>query len=80
MLKSHEILLKYRHDARYEFRDLEVCYVDRGALVDISCVNGNDIRALEAYYFEVATEHGAKYIPYHRIRKILYAGEAVWER
>jgi hypothetical protein len=80
MLKSHELILKYRHDGRYTFCDLQVCYVDRGALADISCVNGSDIRALEAYYFEVASEYGVKYIPYHRIRKILYAGETVWER
>ena len=79
MLKSHELLLKYWHDARYVFDDLKVCYVDRGALADISCVSGGDIRALEAYYFEVTSDRGAKYIPYHRIRKISYAGEITWE-
>jgi uncharacterized protein (UPF0248 family) len=80
MLKSHQLLLKYRHDTRYTFCDLQVCYVDRGALADMSCVNGSEIRALEAYYFDVASEHGNKYIPYHRIRKIAYAGETIWER
>ena len=80
MLKSHELLLKFRHDARFDFAKLRVCYVDRGAPHDCSCADGREIPALEAYYFEVASATGVKYIPYHRIRLILYAGVTVWER
>ena len=47
---------------------------------DRSCVNGSDIRLLESYYFEIGTGENTKYIPYHRIRRIAYADEPVWER
>jgi uncharacterized protein (UPF0248 family) len=29
---------------------------------------------------EIETGPETKYIPYHRIRRILYAGKVVWER
>ncbi|MGA2918073.1 DUF504 domain-containing protein [Methanoregula sp.] len=80
MLTSHELLLQYWHDPRYVFADVMVCYVDRGALGDRSCVNGSAIRVLESYYFEIGSGEITKYIPYHRIQKITYAGEPVWER
>ena len=79
MLTSHELLLKYWHDARFDFQDVLICYVDRGALGDRSCVFGSDIRALESYCFTISSGKDAKYIPYHRIRRILYAGDPVWE-
>ena len=80
MLTSHALLLKFWHDSRYVFPEISVEYVDRGAPEDRSCVSGRDIRVLDAYYFEIVTEHGVKYIPYHRIRKLTYHGETVWER
>jgi uncharacterized protein (UPF0248 family) len=80
MLTSHELLLKYWHDTRYTFSEIRVYYVDRGAPGDRSCVDGTDIRLLDAYYFEIASMSGAKYIPYHRIRKIIYDEKIVWER
>ena len=80
MLTSHTILLKYRHDQRYSFSDIIVCYLDRGAPGDRSCVSGRDIRTLDAYYFEHVLENAMKCIPYHRIRTITYRGETVWER
>ena len=80
MRKSHELLLKFRFDPRYSFSQVQVGYVDRGATGDHSVVDGNHIMALDSYYMEIETESVTKYIPYHRIRKILYAGEVVWER
>ncbi|WP_321504900.1 DUF504 domain-containing protein [uncultured Methanoregula sp.] len=79
MLTSHALLQKYWYDARYSFPEIIVCYVDRGALGDRSCAHGGDIRALEAYYFEIATGRNTRYIPYHRIRKITYGGLTIWE-
>jgi hypothetical protein len=79
MLKSHELLLKFRHDGRFEFTKVRVIYVDRGAPGDRSCVNGDEIPELEAYYFEVKSSIGIKYIPYHRIRQIQYAGVTIWQ-
>jgi uncharacterized protein (UPF0248 family) len=80
MLKSHELLLKFRHDARFEFAKVRVCFVDRGAPHDCSCAEGNTIPVPEAYYLEVESSTGVKYIPYHRIRLILYAGITIRER
>ncbi|MCX6681594.1 MAG: DUF504 domain-containing protein [Methanoregula sp.] len=80
MRKSHELLLKFRFDPRYSFSQVQVWYVDRGATGDHSCVDGVHIMTLDAYYMEIGTESETKRIPYHRIRKILYAGKVVWER
>jgi uncharacterized protein len=80
MLTSHELLLKFWHNSRYVFSEVRVGYVDRGAPGDRSYVDGKDIWTLDAYYFEIASEVGVKYIPYHRIRKIMYNGKTVWER
>jgi len=80
MLKSHELLLKVRFDPRYEFQKVLVWYVDRGAPGDRSQARGNAIVSLEPYYLEIQSERGIKRIPYHRIRKIIYAGDVIWER
>jgi len=80
MLTSHQLLLKFWHDSRYNFSEVRVEYIDRGAPGDRSAISGMDIRVLDAYYFEIASEQGVKYIPYHRIRKIMYNGKTIWER
>ena len=80
MLTSHELLLQFRHDARFSFEKVRVFYVDRGAPHDCSCAEGPNITSLESYYFEVASATGAKCIPYHRLRRIQYAGVTVWEK
>jgi len=80
MLTSHELLLKFWYDPRYDFSEVQVEYVDRGAPGDRLTISGRDIRILDAYYFEIATDQGVKYIPYHRIRKLTYEGTTLWER
>jgi hypothetical protein len=80
MRTSHELLLKLKYDPRYIFGEVEVFFVDRGAPGDMSHIGGQEIRALDSYYFEIETEQGVKYIPYHRLRRIRYSGETVWER
>jgi uncharacterized protein len=78
MRTSHALLLKYFHDPRFNFHEIMVCYVDRGAPGDASCVTGEQIVHLNAYYFEIASPYGATAIPYHRISRIMYRGESVW--
>lgn len=80
MRTSHTLLLKYFHDPRYSFDRVEVCYIDRGAENDRSCVTGDKIVHLDAYYFERESPHGTTPIPYHRITRILYDGVLVWTR
>ncbi|MEI6292756.1 MAG: RNA repair domain-containing protein [Methanomicrobiales archaeon] len=80
MRTSHTLLLKYFHDQRYSFDLVEVCYIDRGAQNDRSCVTGGQIVKLDAYYFERESPFGTTPIPYHRITRIMYDGEPVWPR
>ncbi len=80
MLTSHELLLKYYHDRRFRFPAVTVCYVDRGAPRDESCVTGDRIVRLDPYYFEIYSSRGIAEIPYHRIMRILYEGKLVWDR
>ncbi len=80
MRTSHTLLLKYFHDPRFSFARVEVCYIDRGAQNDRSCVTGEQIVKLDAYYFERESPYGTTAIPYHRITRILYDGEPVWTR
>jgi len=80
MRKSHQLLLKIRFDRRYSFDNVRVCYVNRGAPGDCSCVDGNQIQKLEAYYMEIAAGNKTTCIPYHRVRKILYENIVVWKR
>jgi uncharacterized protein (UPF0248 family) len=80
MRTSHTLLLKYFHDPRFIFQEVTVCYVDRGAPGDVTCVHGDQIVHFDAYYFEITSPSGATPIPYHRITRILYNGEPVWAR
>jgi len=80
MLTSHALLLKYRHDPRFSFTDVGIWYIDRGAPGDRSWAYGAGILALESQYFEMESGSGTKCIPYHRIRRITYAGAVAWEK
>jgi hypothetical protein len=80
MRKSRELLLRFYYDPLYRFSDVVVCYIDRGAPGDESCVEGSRITKLDAQYMEVASPRGISPIPYHRITRIVYQGMTVWER
>jgi len=79
MLTSHALILKFRHDPRFSFTKVRIWYVDRGAPEDCSQADGDCI-ILDAYYLKISSADGEKYIPYHRVRRIFYAGVPVWER
>lgn len=80
MRTSHQLLLRLYHDPLYQFRDVIVCYVDRGAPDDCSCVEGDRITHLDSYYMEITSPRGLTAIPYHRIREIRYRGEILWKK
>jgi uncharacterized protein (UPF0248 family) len=80
MRTTRALLLKYYHDSRYTFPDIEICYRNRGAPADQTCVTGDRIRHLDAYYLEVASGTGATAIPYHRILRIRYREQVIWEQ
>jgi uncharacterized protein (UPF0248 family) len=79
MRTSHTLLLRLYHDPQFRFADVTVCYVDRGAPADRTCVQGEKIIHLDSYYMEISSPQGLSAIPYHRIRKILYQDQILWE-
>lgn len=79
MRTTHALLLKYYHDPRYHFADITVCYRDRGAPGDQTCVGGEQIVRLDAQYMEVLSETGTTAIPYHRIIQIRYNAQIIWD-
>jgi uncharacterized protein (UPF0248 family) len=79
MRRSHELLLRLFHDPQFRIDDATICYVDRGAPEDRTCVRGDQIARLDSYYMEISSPHGLTAIPYHRIRKILYRDQILWE-
>jgi hypothetical protein len=78
--KSRETLLRCYHDPAFVFDDVRVCYIDRGAPGNESCVEGSRISALDSQYLVAGVEHGTSPIPYHRITRITYRGRVLWER
>jgi uncharacterized protein (UPF0248 family) len=54
-------------------------YVDRGAPGDLSLISGDKIIKLEQGWMQIAAVAGIKFIPFHRIRRIIYRGSVVWE-
>ncbi len=80
MRKSREILLRLYHDPEYRFADVEICYVNRGAPGDMSCIGGDRIIRLDPFYIEIESKEGTTAIPYHRLIRIRYQGRTAWER
>ena len=80
MRTSHALLLRLFHDPHYEFSKVSVEYVDRGSPGDVSHVLGDKIIHLEQGFMEIESEMKTKFIPIHRIRRIAYDGETMWEK
>jgi uncharacterized protein (UPF0248 family) len=79
MRTSHALLLRLRHDPQFDFGRVSVEYLNRGAPGDRSSISGEEILKLEPGWMEVASPVGTTCIPYHRIRRILYEGDTIWE-
>jgi len=80
MRTSHALLLRLWHDPAFDIKKATVEYVDRGAPGDRSTAEGEYIINLDRDYFEVISTEGTTPIPYHRIRRITYAGVPIWEK
>jgi uncharacterized protein (UPF0248 family) len=79
MRTSHALLLRLFHDPNFDFKRVRVEYLNRGAPSNRSVIIGEDILQLEPGWMEIASHMGTVCIPYHRIRRILYEGETMWE-
>ena len=80
MRTSHALLLRLRHDPQFEFCRTSVEYLDRGAPGDRSIVHGDQILRLEHGGMEIESDLMNKFIPFHRIRRIIYEGRTMWEK
>ena len=76
MPMAREILneLKWREDR--DISKAEIWYVHRGAPDDTMIVSGADIVGLEHSFMVLADAS----IPYHRIFRIIYEGQMIFER
>ena len=66
--------LKWRQAS--DLKKTEIWYVHRGARNDTKIISGREIVALGKSFMQTTTTM----IPYHRIFKILYAGEVIFKR
>jgi uncharacterized protein (UPF0248 family) len=80
MRTSHALLLRLLHDPQFEFNRVCVLYVDRGAPADRSTVYGSRIKHLDRGWMEIESDTKTKFIPYHRIRCIVYDGKTLWKK
>lgn len=80
MRTSHRLLLRLLHDPSYDFEEVEVVYLDRGAPEDRSTVKGGEIRAIEKGHFIVCVRGKETFIPLHRLLEIRYQGRRMWAR
>jgi uncharacterized protein (UPF0248 family) len=76
MVYPREILTRLRWKKGEDLGDARISYVHRGAPGDLMTIRGSDILDLGKEFFET----GEAMIPYHRISKIEYRGEVVFEK
>ncbi len=78
-----EILNEALWRADADFGKVEVTYVHRGAPGDRRTVGGRDIEELERDFMVLRRVPGRPrrpHVPYHRVTRIRYGGETVYER
>ena len=75
-MKVGEILNKVKWDERMDFDQLEVVYLHRGAPDDLKMISGREIVNIGTSFLSLKEAE----IPHHRIVKILYEGEVLFER
>jgi len=79
-MKVREILNKVRWDGRMDFDQLEVVYLHRGAPNDLKKIYGREIVNIGKSFLRLSLKGEGAEIPHHRIVKILYEGEVLFER
>ncbi|MDH3365333.1 MAG: RNA repair domain-containing protein [Thermoplasmata archaeon] len=76
MVYPREILNRLKWGDGENIDDATIWYMHRGAPGDILSVSGSEIRALGRGFFEVDDAS----IPYHRVTRIEYRGEVVFDK
>jgi len=72
-MKLLHLLNRLKWDSKYDFNRVRVWYEDRAG-GEMACLKGEEIVSIGEKFLE--TSRG--YIPVHRIRKIEYEGEVLW--
>jgi uncharacterized protein (UPF0248 family) len=76
MPSAREVLNEFKWSDDKEFNKIEIWYIHRGAPNDTAIISGSDILEVQRSFMKTKTAT----IPYHRIFKIIYAGNVVWEK
>jgi uncharacterized protein (UPF0248 family) len=77
MVTPRDVLNRLKWKEGEDLGEAIIFYVHRGAPGDSKAVSGADIVRLERFCFELST---GTCIPYHRVYRITYRGNAVFER
>jgi len=76
MTSPREILNELKWEQGCDLNLAEIWYVHRGAPNDTMIISGKDIVKLDKSFMQTTSAT----IPYHRIFKILYKNEVIFER
>jgi len=76
MVYPREVLNKLKWSEGKSFEDATIWYIHRGAPGDIRTIYGRDVKNLGPGFFETSDST----IPYHRILRIEYMGEVVFDK
>jgi uncharacterized protein (UPF0248 family) len=70
-----ELLNQMKWHSKYNFDHIEIWFVSRGSPGTLDSVRGSEIVGLEPRAMQTAH----KWIPYHRVVRIDYAGQTIFE-
>lgn len=76
-VSPRDVLNKLRWKEGESLADATIFYVSRGSPDDSASADGSEVKSIEAFGFEL--ESGT-FIPYHRVYKIDYRGETIFDR
>ena len=76
MTNPRDILNKLKWKKDNELGLAEIMYIHRGAPNDTKIISGKEIVNLDKTFIQTSTSM----IPYHRIFKIIYNGDIIFER
>ena len=76
MTNPRDILNNIKWNSKYDFDLVEIWFVHRGAHNDTKIISGKDIVSLDRSFMQTTSAS----IPYHRIFKIIYRNNIIFNR
>ena len=76
MPNPRDILNKLKWKQEYDFSQVEIWYLHRGAPQDTKIITGKNIQNIGKTFMDTSSAT----IPYHRIMKIIYQGNILFQR